>query len=65
MKKKISISMEENTIVLLEEFVKESIFRNKSHFVEHAITKLMKEQENQNIFGSRNAKHFSESKELQ
>ncbi len=43
MKKKISISIEEETINLLELFVKESIFRSKSHFVEHAITKFMRE----------------------
>ncbi len=46
MKKKISISIEEETITLLEMFVKESIFRNKSHFVEHAITQFMRENKN-------------------
>ena len=47
MKKKLSISIEEKTISSLEYLVKEGNFRNKSHFVESAINKFMKEIENE------------------
>jgi len=43
MKKKVSISIEESTIERLEGYIKNSIFRNKSHLVEFAIDKFMKE----------------------
>lgn len=43
MKKKISISIEEDLIEKLDDFVSEGTFRNKSHFVEVALNKLVKE----------------------
>ena len=45
MKAKISVSIEENSIEKLEEYVKEGQFRNKSHVIEYALNKFMKEQE--------------------
>jgi len=45
MKQKLSITIEEETIKLLEEIIKEGRFRNKSHFVEYSINKVLKEKE--------------------
>ena len=47
MKKKLSITIEENTITQLEGFVKDGRFRNKSHGVEFALTKLLGEVKNE------------------
>ncbi|MBU0470747.1 MAG: ribbon-helix-helix domain-containing protein [Nanoarchaeota archaeon] len=46
MKKKLSITLEENTITQLEDFVNNGKFRNKSHLIKFAITKLMNEVQN-------------------
>ena len=43
MKKKLSVSIEEGTIDKLDEFVEEGSFRNKSHLVEVAINRLIKQ----------------------
>jgi metal-responsive CopG/Arc/MetJ family transcriptional regulator len=43
MKIKVSVSMEENTFKEVEETVRDSLFRNKSHFIEVAIQKLLEE----------------------
>lgn len=45
MKTKISISIEENSVEKLEEYVKEGQFRNKSHVIEYALNKFMREHE--------------------
>ncbi len=42
MKIKISISMEEELNKRLREKVKDSIFRNKSHLIEHAVESFLK-----------------------
>jgi len=47
MKKKLSISIEEEKIMLLERFVKNGRFRNKSHLIEHSIDKFLKGEENE------------------
>lgn len=44
MKKKISVSMEEELITEIEEKAKKGIFRNKSHLVEFAVNKLLREE---------------------
>ncbi|MBS3093989.1 ribbon-helix-helix protein, CopG family [Candidatus Pacearchaeota archaeon] len=44
MKKKLSISVEEKTIEIIENLIKNSRFRNKSHVVELALEKLMEEE---------------------
>ena len=43
MKQKISITIEAGTVKKLEEFVKDGTFRNKSHLIESAVTKMVKE----------------------
>ena len=43
MKKKLSISMEEKTIDILKSIVEQGSFRNKSHLIEFAVNKLIKE----------------------
>jgi len=47
MKRKISVSLDEKTIEKLEEYTLDESFRNKSHVVEFAIKKFMKENENE------------------
>ncbi len=46
MKKKISISMEEDTIGQIQKILPESIFRNQSHFIETATKKYLSEVKN-------------------
>jgi len=48
MKKKLSISIEEKTIKDLDKYISEGYFRNKSHIVEFAINKFMKDKQNDN-----------------
>ncbi|MBW2981701.1 ribbon-helix-helix domain-containing protein [Candidatus Woesearchaeota archaeon] len=43
MKIKVSISMEEDTIKAVEKLVKEDTFRNKSHLIELATKRYLKE----------------------
>ena len=47
MKQKISVSIDKETIDLLEKLVKEGRFRNKSHGVEYSVNKYMKGKENE------------------
>ena len=44
MKKKLSISIEEETIEDLDSYVSEGCFRNKSHVVEFSLNKTLKER---------------------
>ena len=44
MKQKLSISVNKETIELLEEIIKEGRFRNKSHLVEYSVNKFLKEK---------------------
>ena len=46
MKQKLSISIDEEKIKLLEEILKEGRFRNKSHVIEYSLNKFLKEVEN-------------------
>ena len=46
MKQKLSISIEDETIKLIEEIIKDGRFRNKSHIVEYSINKLLKGEKN-------------------
>jgi len=43
MKQKLSITLEEDRIIQVEEIVKSGKFRNKSHFIEVAVSKLLEE----------------------
>lgn len=47
MKVKISISMDQETITELDLALKNSIFRNKSHFVEVATKRYLREVRNE------------------
>lgn len=42
MKTKLSISINDEIIALIEEKLKEGLFRNKSHAVEYALMKLLR-----------------------
>lgn len=44
MKLKLSISVDEELIKIIEEKVKEGRFRNKSHVLEYAAKKLLEEE---------------------
>ena len=46
MKQKLSITIEENTIKVLEKLLEEGRFRNKSHILEYSLNKFLKENEN-------------------
>ncbi|MBI5148050.1 ribbon-helix-helix protein, CopG family [Candidatus Pacearchaeota archaeon] len=43
MKQKISITIDEEKIELLEEMLKEGRFRSKSHIIEYSLNKFLKE----------------------
>ncbi len=43
MKTKLSISLEQETVQKIEEHIKRGTFRNKSHAVEFALNKLVRE----------------------
>ena len=42
MKRKLSVTIERNTVRLMEGMVREGRFRNKSHVLEYAVGKLIK-----------------------
>ncbi len=46
MKQKLSITMEEETIKLIDEILKEDRFRNKSHLIEYSLNRFLKEEKN-------------------
>ncbi len=43
MKRKISVSIDEESVEKLDEYVQEGSFRNKSHVIEFALNKFMNE----------------------
>ena len=45
MKHKLSITIDEKTIELIEETIKKGEFRNKSHAVEYSLNKILMEKE--------------------
>lgn len=45
MKQKISVTVEEETLKLIDEIIKTGTFRNKSHAVELGLNKLLKQEE--------------------
>ena len=49
MKQKLSITVEEEAIKRIESYVSEGSFRNKSHVIEFALNKLIKEKENEEL----------------
>ena len=46
MKQKLSITIDEKTIKLIEETIREGEFRNKSHAVEYSLNKILGENKN-------------------
>lgn len=47
MKQKLSITIDKETLRLIEKLVEEARFRNKSHVVEYSINKFFKGEENE------------------
>ncbi|MDP1728667.1 MAG: hypothetical protein Q8L27_00505 [archaeon] len=43
MKQKLSITIEEDKIKIIEEMLKEGLFRIKSHILEYSLNKFLKE----------------------
>lgn len=48
MKQKISVTIDEKTIRSVEQIIKEGLFRNKSHILEYALVKFLKEAKPKN-----------------
>lgn len=46
MRNKISITIDEDTLKLVEELIKSKVFRNRSHFFELAAVNFVKTKEN-------------------
>ena len=46
MKQKLSITIEEEKINLINEILKKGIFRNKSHLLEYSLDKLLEGKRN-------------------
>ena len=46
MKQKLSISIDEEKIKIIENLLKEGMFRSKSHILEYSLNKFLKEKEN-------------------
>lgn len=44
MKHKLSVSVDEETVVKIQEKIRQRIFRNKSHAVEYALMKILEER---------------------
>jgi Arc/MetJ-type ribon-helix-helix transcriptional regulator len=44
MKAKLSITIDENTVLDILETLRNGKFRNKSHFIEYAVKKLLEEE---------------------
>lgn len=44
MKQKLSVTIEEDIVKQIEEKVGERVFRNKSHIIEYALYRLLKEK---------------------
>jgi len=44
MKQKLSISIDEEKIELIENLLKEGLFRSKSHVLEYSLNKFLKER---------------------
>ena len=47
MKQKLSITVEEETIKVVEHRIKEGLFRNKSHLIEYALNKFLRSKNEQ------------------
>ena len=43
-KQKISITLDEETLKLIEESLKNKVFRNRSHVIEFSVNKVLEEE---------------------
>ncbi|MDD5192571.1 MAG: hypothetical protein PHH54_01545 [Candidatus Nanoarchaeia archaeon] len=46
MKQKLSITIDEEKIKIIENLLKEGLFRSKSHILEYSLNKFLREKEN-------------------
>ncbi|MHA1829187.1 MAG: ribbon-helix-helix domain-containing protein [Candidatus Heimdallarchaeaceae archaeon] len=46
-KQKIAITIDENLLNLVETKLQEGLFRNRSHFIEYSIKKMLEEKKNE------------------
>ena len=46
MKQKLSITIDEKTINLIQKIIAEGLFRSKSHIIEYSLNKFLKEGKN-------------------
>jgi len=46
MKQKISVSIDEEKLKDLDNFIESGLFRSKSHVIEYSLTKFLKESKN-------------------
>ncbi|HLC65803.1 MAG TPA: ribbon-helix-helix domain-containing protein [Candidatus Nanoarchaeia archaeon] len=46
MKQKLSITLDDDTVSLIEGLIQEGMFRNRSHAVEYSVRKLAGERKN-------------------
>ena len=47
MKQKMSISVDESKVKMIEELVQKGVFRNKSHAIELALIKMLEVKQNE------------------
>lgn len=47
MKQKLSITIDEEKIEIIETLLKEGMFRNKSHILEYSLNKFLKDQDSE------------------
>lgn len=45
MKQKLSITIDEEKVILIENLLKKGFFRNKSHILEFALTKFLENED--------------------
>jgi len=51
MKQKISITIDENQVKMIENLLKDSQFRNRSHIIEHSLRKFLEQDLNNGVGG--------------
>ncbi len=47
MKEKLSVTVDEKTLRLLDEVIRNGIFRNRSHVVEFSLNKILEKKQNE------------------
>lgn len=49
MKQKLSITVDEGLIKIIEDMLKDGLFRNKSHIIEYAVSQWLKKGDKYNV----------------